>query len=55
MKEVRDMDVRVIAYPCAGAWTVECSEHGLLGVVADADVDLFLASHMADHGAAVLA
>lgn len=51
MREVRNMDVRVIAHPCGGAWLVECSADGVLGVVADADVDLFLASHMVDHGA----
>ena len=55
MKEVRNMHAHVIAHPMGGAWVVTCSEHGTMGLVSDADVDLFLASHMTDHGAMAVA
>lgn len=49
------MGVHIIAYPVGGAWVVECSGHGLVGVIADPDVDLFLACHMSDHGVMAVA
>ena len=56
MREVRKMDVRVIAYPVDGAWIVECSEHGFLLLATDTDVDSSLLAHMHDsHGARVAA
>lgn len=54
MREVRNMDVRVIAYPADGAWLVECSEHGFLTVASNDRVDFVLAEHMtSSHGARV--
>lgn len=51
MKEVRNMHAHLIAHPLGGAWAVTCSEHGAMGVVTDAEIDMFLATHMIDHGA----
>jgi hypothetical protein len=54
MREVRNMDAHVIAYPLRevdGVWVIECSECGPLGTSTWTQVDNFLASHMVGHGA----